>query len=249
MSIKKANYFIGRETFKSAKIFTLIILLLTAFFFTISLIFSDSEGTVTNGLDMSMIIYSFILGLTAYSSYVKMLFQNGISRKTAWLSITTVFIMLALAFSVVFVLLFEILNVLFRSYSGVIFTSFSADLVNKFLPHINYILGVLLKMLITFICLIFAGEIGFTTGTLFKILNKKWKIIIFAGVPALLLVVFPIFFAFMGNHLYSRFFIGLMHFLFGVKFSISRSLISLSILSLIFMFLSRLLMSKVQIDD
>jgi len=249
MSIKKANYFIGRETFKSAKIFTLIILLLTAFFFTISLIFSDSEGTVTNGLDMSIIIYSFILGLTAYSSYVKMLFQNGISRKTTWLSITSVFIMLSIAFSVIFVLLFEILTVLFGLYSNIIFTSFSADLVGRFFPNMNYILGVLLKILITFVCLLFAGEIGFATGTLFKILNKKWKIIIFAGVPALLLVVFPIFFAFMGNHLYSRFFIGLMHFLFGVKFSIARSLISLSILSLIFMFLSRLLMSKVQIDD
>lgn len=250
MSLKKANYFIGREIYKSAKIYTLIILLITAFFFAIGLIFSDDgSSTRVNGVDISMIIYCFIVGLTAYSSFIKMLFQNGISRKTIWLSLTVIFIMFALSFSIVFILLFEVLGVFFQSYTFTIFTSYSSDIVNYFYPSANYILSILLKIFVNFIILLFAGTIGIAMGTLFKILSKKWKIIVFAGIPALLVIIFPILFTILGLQVYSKMIMSMIGFLVGTPPSLVRISITLISISVISIALSRVLMSKVQIDD
>lgn len=250
MSLKKANYFICRSFYKSAKVYATIILLIIAVLFTIEIIFSGPASNANvSGVGTSISIYIFVLGLVSYSSFIKMLFQNGISRNTIWKSLIISFAIFSLIFAIASVLISEILIFVSHTYFNFSFSALSSEALNYFYPGMNLIVGIFLKIFAVFIALLFSGALGIAMGTLFKILSTKWKVIVFAGIPAFVFIILPIFLAIIGSSAYVNTFFKLAKLLVGNPPSLLRITTSLIIISGILIMASKLFISKIQIDE
>ncbi len=86
MNFKAAHLYQLNEYKKSVMIYYLVVALVFLFFGVTMSVGGESDFTSSGGIEMSSVIFLFVVGLNSFKDTFLMLMQNGISRKTMFLS-------------------------------------------------------------------------------------------------------------------------------------------------------------------
>lgn len=178
---------------KSILIFYCVIFALLAMMFVGTVTVSTSSGdSIVGGMDAATPIFLFIAGLCTFKEPFYMLLQNGISRKSIFLSRLLVVLTISCAMAAVdkIVLLtgkaISLLNGSFRCVS----LYEEIYILQPF--HGSPVLLHLHIFLFDFLMYFMFAAVGYLISLLFYRLNKAGKIAVGAGVPVMLFIVLPI---------------------------------------------------------
>jgi hypothetical protein len=146
------------------------------------------QGSI-QGLELASAIFLFVLGLNSFTDVFKMFMQNGISRKTMFISQ----IASTLVISSVMALIDTVLSLISKSISVVNDGIYSAGMLEMLYDiRIDSIGGFIISFLLCYFMYISLTAVGYLITTLYYRMNKTQKIIVSIGVPALLFVILPV---------------------------------------------------------
>ena len=181
---------------KPVLIFYLVISALLVLIFTAHRLFIDyySGTTSMNGLEFGTAIFIFIVGLNSFKETFRMFLQNGVSRRTLFISQILAGLTVSAVITVIstlFVVIGKLLasgsdRFFFYSLIEMIYTDrYAAEIIN---------MQMLLESLPFFtIMLATALMAGYFITVLYYRLNKGGKIAVSVGVPVFLFILLPIF--------------------------------------------------------
>ncbi|MGN0621054.1 MAG: hypothetical protein ACI4I9_04225 [Porcipelethomonas sp.] len=169
---------------------------------------NSNESMMLGGIDSTSVVYLFVAGIVNYREHLLMGVQNGVSRKTYFISSVVMFIIFASIASAGDVII-NIIGNLYERYTdnGFIFESLYEQLFAPVYDKINYTphAAEYLKELIFKIALNFTAlSGGMLTASTFCRLPKILKFIIPAVLYILIFVAFPIADSVLFSHAISR---------------------------------------------
>lgn len=191
MNIKSATKYQMYECITSVRIYYLVIILVTVFFGGITSFGNASGVRVNGGTEMPTVIFLFVLGLNSFKETFLMSLQNGITRKTMFISrlITVLFTGAGMAVIDRIILGFE---KLYSSVNKNYHVSGMYEMIfNKRAESLNIAARNMEAALIISginIAVIIAGY--FITAAYYR-MNKALKIIISVGVPVTAFILLP----------------------------------------------------------
>ncbi|MDD5936812.1 MAG: hypothetical protein PUC65_14815 [Clostridiales bacterium] len=146
----------------------------------------NTDHTVKiGGLELTTIIFVFVMGLTSFRSELYLYLQNGISRKTACISyfITAVVVTLFMAFveSMCYTIIGK--NSTFQSAFLQVYTEMS----NR-----NFLYIVATSFLWNFFVYFAASIVGYCIAALYYRMNRVLKLSVSIGVPVTFLIILPL---------------------------------------------------------
>ncbi len=184
------------ESLRAVVVFYIVIAILIALTLFLSLnglINGNGNSSSTiNGMEFSTAIFIFVLGLNSFKERLLMMMQNGVSRKTIFLSSMTSFVILCFFMSV----FDRVVSLLAKlvigssdqlSYSGLFEMLYHNKNVGMSAAAVN-LEGFLLSLGLYLAC----ATIGFFITISYYRMNKSMKVIISVGVPVGLTVVLPV---------------------------------------------------------
>lgn len=209
----------------------------------------DSQGTTRvsiSGIEMSAIIFLFVLGLNSFTEPFKMFLQNSLSRKT----IFTSFVLVATCAGIGIGFINSIINLLlsgverYGTIFQLIYGSRYADSPNSLAYYFEEFLW---SSLIYISVLI----IGFLLAALYYRLNRLLKYIISIGVPVFFLVGLPVLDVTLANGNIHKSILQSIIYSFGISngFNPYYAVITFLILSIILCAISYLLIRRAVIKD
>ena len=156
----------------------------------------EEPGTVmsSGGFDFSILIIAFVMAISAVNEGVPMMLQNGISRRTLYvskISWTVVFsVLYTVAFMVINLITLSLFTLLGYGDSYIIETVFT----QLYCPNNSALSFENLHICVSlfFVATLFFVALGTFIGLVSNRLGKYSKIAIFAGIPATFFVVLPI---------------------------------------------------------
>ncbi|MCP1103097.1 hypothetical protein M2454_002666 [Aequitasia blattaphilus] len=169
-------------------IFALILFGLLIFGGITLYIFADSNGASSvNGTEFSMVIFIFVIFVCCFGENFRFFIQNGKSRKEIFTSVIFTEIITSFGMTI-FILIFNFIsNVVFNrsiiAYSSLIEQMYGENLFG-FMKYI-------VQFIFIFATLLVSGSFGFLIATWFNRAGKIGRILIAAGVPTFLFVLFP----------------------------------------------------------
>ncbi len=172
-----------------------------------------------SGTETAAIIFLFVLGLNSFREPFRMMMQNGISRKTMFNGFIITALILSAGMSVIneiFLLIVRFLtgfyNVSYTSLFEQIYFSDSGSWGNY-----NTMQSAVVEILFLTFLSAAAMMFGYFITSLYYRLNKSGKIAVSIGVPAMLIIVIPVFDALVTGGLIYRASRYLLLFAFGIK--------------------------------
>lgn len=181
------------EIKRPAAIFYFVVLCVTIFMFIIAFMNSDSIGAAQyQGYEISTAIFVFVLGLCSFKESFGMLLQNGISRKTMFLSKMLVFPVWCLLFAVIDRLFILLGSWLTSLNEKIIYTGLQSQMYPQHVQEIGGFRQFAEGILFNFCMYMAFAAIGFFITILFYRMNKGGKIAVSIGIPALALFVLPV---------------------------------------------------------
>lgn len=192
MNIKASYKYQLADHIKSIVIFygvILAILLLTMV--TITGTGESSDGSL-GGMDISTAIFLFVAGLCAFKEPFLMLMQNGVSRKSIFLSRIYTSLTVSLFMALLDKVIYSIGKAIAALNSHFRFSALYEMVYNKTAAHENTFLLQTNILILDFLTCVTFVSVGYLIAILFYRMNKAGKIAIGAGVPVGLFVVLPI---------------------------------------------------------
>lgn len=188
-------------------IFYGIIYVIYAMAVVATLTISSISGPVSmSGIEFASMIFIFILGLSSFSESFGMFLQNGMSRRTLFISTAYSFVIVAAIMAAVDSINGLLANFAFK-YQGMFLQTYH--------PRYGETAGSALQVFEGLLWYLFLysllAMIGLFIGTLYYRMDKRQKILVSVGVPTLALVFLPLFnrivtngalFSAIGNFLY-----------------------------------------------
>lgn len=178
MKVKQAMRYYFSDYTLTLSVFYLVIVLLYAVALVAALAF-PSVALSINGMDFSMIIFIFVLGLNSFRPQFRFFLQNGVSRRTQ----LTAFHLSALCIAAGM----TVIDLLFPMLFGRVLNT---------TPMVTWMFGFSnvhpLSLLWSVLLYLTMAEIGFLVTTLFYRMSKALKLLVSIGVPVLLFVVLPL---------------------------------------------------------
>lgn len=243
MKLKSAFKYQLYEFKKPMQIYYLVIYLLFIFF-GISTLSSINNGF--GGMEYASIVFIFICGLNSFKDDFKMFLQNGLSRKTLFISFT---------YSMVLV---SVIMALIDSINGAIASAiFRYDSMYMQLYQLRYT-GMgngFLKLSEGLLWYIFAyamvGMVGFFITVLYYRMNKGLKLLVSIGVPSLIFVVLPMYDSYFTKGAIFRSIGSFFSFAWGYKngYNPYFSMVTCTLISVLFGTLSYLLIKNAQVKE
>lgn len=185
--MKSAMIYQIAEMKKSLLIYYAIMLfLLLASFLTTEVFFHFSvNGAAINGIEISSMIFIFVCGLNSFKEPFRMFLQNGLSRKTLFLSYICSLLSVTGVMAIVDTSIGAIGHSL-GSYQSA-FHEFYRQHFSAAGPGQVFVVFALSLMLYTTSALA-----GYFIASLYYRMNKGLKLLVSIGVPVLLIIVLPI---------------------------------------------------------
>lgn len=245
MNYKAALKYQFAEFKKSVIIFYAIVIAVIALFMLLIATDNSSNFNSTGGIEMSSFIFLFVCGLNCFKETFLMMLQNGISRKTMFISR----IVSMVGISVLMAIIDRIMVMLFGRFNG---TNVRFNIVGLyeqyFSNHANNI-GLLQKYaegtLTTILLYLAAIAFGYFITSAYYRMNKALKAGVSIGVPVGLFIVLPLVDSALTNGKIMEVFSRFIEFAFGIKNGLPYNLMITSGLSfIIFFVLSWLLIRK-----
>lgn len=142
-----------------------------------------------SSIDTSSMVFCFVMGVVFYTEYFKMHIQNGISRRTMFISNMLTFVCLA-AFT-------ALVNTLFLTLSSHVSilkwqSSFLGAVYQDFLSGYGIIVQMLLLLLCNFGVGLILAVMGYFCGVLFARLSKVMRAIVLVTFGAVCFVGLPV---------------------------------------------------------
>lgn len=163
-------------------IFLLVVTILTTEVFVgISI-----NGTVINGIELSTMIFIFVCGLNSFKETFRMFIQNGLSRRTLFLS----FLYSLLPVTGVMALIDTSLGAIGRSLGS--YKSFFLEFYQHYFSGASALQIFLVGFALSFLLYATSALAGYFITTLYYRMNKGLKLMVSIGVPALILFVLPL---------------------------------------------------------
>lgn len=215
MNIKSSYKYQMIEFFKALLIYLAVIIGMYVLGSVLMMILdpgSMGEGSIT-GTDSSSFIFIFVMGLCSFKENFHFMMQNGISRKTFFVS--KVLTMLCACFSIAF-----IGKVISLTISAITSMSYNVTYLTYYDLLYNNSGSALVNILGDFgICLaayLFFVSLGNLISVLYFRMNKALKIIVSVGVPVTLLVILPMVDEFLTNGVIFRALFNFAKFVLGI---------------------------------
>ena len=176
-------YDVGYSTVTFYIIYLLATLLLTGLF-TIGL--SSNSGVFQGGQEVVSAIFIFVVGLCTFKDNFRLMLQNGVSRRSAFLGHLCTALTVALGMALVD----QIVTLIYR-------------LVTWLMPNIRLITAygmlfgqqgpaaILGAVVFSFAAYLALFSIGYCISILFYRLGRLGKVLVGAGVPVFLFIIFP----------------------------------------------------------
>lgn len=182
---------------KSVMIFYIVIYALYILM-TASVLTHRGSYSNVGGMEMASFIFLFVAGLNSFKSPFRMLMQNGLSRRTIFLSNASVFLATA-----GFMAVLDSINRLIFSGLANYRSFFQVLYYNRYAGQASSLAVTLEGFLWMFFMYCMAAMVGYFITTLYYRMNKPAKLTVSIGVPVLLFVILPyIDFAFRGVNLF-----------------------------------------------
>lgn len=188
MNIKKVIQYQFIDVGRAILVYYLIILGIMLFGGSFVLITTSGDISF-NGTGFSASFFCFIAGLYMFREYFYLFCQNGVSRKTIFLG-TLSFILLGSIFMTIIETIF-VYAVRIFSDERIYYMHFM-DFYPAFAADAFPGAQITIDLLLCFLLLLTCFSAGYLIATLFYRSNKFLKITIAAGLPILIVVVFPI---------------------------------------------------------
>jgi len=195
VNIKAASKYQLKDYIKSLKIYYLVILLVIIFFTLLDKVWGGGGNGSYNGFEVTTAIFLFICGLNSFKITFLMMIQNGVSRKSMFISnaisILTASFLMAVLDRIMLLLVNTIGNAIGGiSYNGLFDALYgyrldSHNSFNSFVVQLEIILA-------TWMVYIVATVAGYFITTLYYRMNTTLKVIVSVGVPASVLFIMPL---------------------------------------------------------
>lgn len=185
----KRSYRYRLETAKKAVLIYYFIVVTLCLISLLLTRFVPEEDGIFNGLEMTSIIFLFVVGLNTFKEDFNMLLQNGITRKSVFNSA----VLFLATISGVMAAIDMILSVLFASTGSynMLFTGIYYGFVN----NSSALPGGFLKTLCCFVWLaafyFFASSLGLLITLFYYKMNNLVRIAVSISVPAVFLIILP----------------------------------------------------------
>lgn len=242
MNIQAALKYRLYDSKKSIIIFYTVILCLLFLLFASTITIDTSTGSA-NGLETATAFFLFVFGLNSFKEAFRLFMQNGISRRTIYVSqlLTALIVCAGMSFidNVILLVNKSILAVDKKlSYMGIfefIYGKQSSDIATT-----------LLSLLFCFSIYSAFLSLGYLITTLYYRMNKGQKVAVSIGVPVLLYVILPLLDLIIFKGALSSAFKELVMIAFG---SPAKAILSSIILSVVFSCFSWLLIKRAVIKE
>lgn len=190
MNLKVAVRYRLYDNKRAMIIFYIIILSVFIFSLILANVIRDTHSgrLLLGGFDTASMIFLFVLGMNSFKEVFKMFIQNGLSRKTMFLS-QVLFVALICPVMAVADRLLAIIGGLLSTLSNQFFTT---GLFEEMFEQHAVVRFSLVSLLFNISMYILAAMVGFFITTLYYRMNKIQKIMLSVGVPVLLFTVLPV---------------------------------------------------------
>ncbi len=146
------------------------------------------------GFEIGTIIFLFIVGLNAFRETFRMMVQNGVSRKTMFISFLLLTLILSAGMSCINEVLLRIGKAFTSGADNISFQSvFEQMYAPRYMGNPDSIQMLLEGLLFTIFATAVAMMLGYFITIMYYRLNKAGKIAVSVGVPAILIIGLPIF--------------------------------------------------------
>lgn len=143
---------------------------------------ASPEGTFYNGVDFSSMIFNFIIGLVIFKEHFWMLCQNSVSRKTFFKSCICCMLSITALMAVITQISLLIVQKGTFTFIKNIYPSFEVNIALEFLVNVLFFMGVYALCFMS----------GYFTSVLFYLSGRILRIVIAAGIPILIFLLFPL---------------------------------------------------------
>ncbi|MBH1940693.1 hypothetical protein I5677_07320 [Mobilitalea sibirica] len=173
---------------KSTVIFYIIVLLVHVFFASIITV-NDTTFRSDGGFEVATIIYLFISGLNSFKETFGMFIQNGVSRKTMFLSRTVSFLVISLIMVFMNFIFVRVLGLLNSSRFSV--TDMYENIFEKRVDTINGLTRGFESLMLSLGVYLIAISLGYLITVAYYRMNKAGKLAVSVGVPVSVFVLLP----------------------------------------------------------
>ncbi len=245
MNFKAAHRYQLMEYKKSVMIYYLVLALVFLFFGVMISVGEDSGFVSTGGIEISSVIFLFVVGLNSFKETFLMLMQNGISRKTMFLSRIAAMGVLCTVMMVIDRFVVGIITPLANNSTSFRISGMYEQMFYNRAKDLNFVQKNLEGVIFTLCFYIASMAVGYFITTAYYRMNKAVKLAVSVGVPVGLFFVLPIVDATIAKGKFSEF----LNFLAGDVFGMNKELpfrftISCIVSACIFFGLSWLLIRK-----
>lgn len=256
MNIKASYKYQLADHKKSVIIYYFVLISLIIFLFgslAVAVVYEDGtiSGSAVNGLDMATAIFLFVTGLCSFKESFGMLIQNGVSRKNIYLGRLFATITLAFGMAIidtVIVMIFKFIGTLSKDnfYCSTLYEQFYRLHANQLSSFQIHVVGFIFDFLLYLTCI----ALGYLITNIFYRVNATGKVLLGAGVPVVLFVIYPIFDATVMNGKISMAMVKGLDFAFGLSKQQPSHMFITSIIAFIaFSVLSYLFVRKANIKE
>lgn len=245
MNFKAAHLYQLNEYKKSVMIYYLVVVLVFLFFGVAISVGEESNFTSTGGVEMSSVIFLFVCGLNSFKETFLMLMQNGISRKTMFLSRIAAMGILCMGMMLIDRFVVGIISAVADNGSSFRISGMYEQMFYNRAKDLGLVQKNLEGIIFT-LCLYIAGiAVGYFITAAYYRMNKTFKLAVSVGLPVSIFFILPIVDATITNGRISRF----LGYLFGTVFGVNKQLpfnfmVSCIVAACIFFGLSWLLIRK-----
>jgi hypothetical protein len=195
MNIKASYNYQMADQKKSISIYYFIIVCILIALFVLTSVTINSGSVVNanfNGLDLATVIFLFVCGLCGFKECFLMLAQNGVSRKTLFVSRLLTTVSIAFVMAVIDKILFIVFKELFLWQSETPYTSLYELIYPAKAAEMNVLNLHTASFIFDFCLYLCIMAAGYLITILFYRLNNAGKVAVGAGVPVGFFIVLPI---------------------------------------------------------
>lgn len=176
-------------------IFYIVIAALLTLAFTTHILFSDmySGTTSMNGMGLAATIFIFIAGMNSFKETFRMFLQNGVSRRTLFISQLLSGLIVSFIMTVIGSIYTIIGKSLAAHFDRLYFRSFIEMIYSDRYASESVSIQMLIESLLFYTMMLTAALMaGYFITVLYYRLNKGGKIAVSVGVPVFLFILLPI---------------------------------------------------------
>lgn len=191
MQLKAVTRYQLNDYIKSVRIFYLVILLICIFFGSATYVLGDSYFHM-GGMEMSTIIFLFIMGLNSFKEPFLMSLQNSVSRKTMFYSRLLTILIISGLMAVIDRLIINIASLFGGVNKKFVITGMYEIFFENRVDSLNIIIFNLEAILITIFVYISVVVGGYLITAAYYRMNKTLKVVVSIGFPSTLFIFLPL---------------------------------------------------------